>query len=433
MPCWPATCHPGQPAGHGLRGCSTRAGRRLRRGVSSRCSTRAAAARGCRRLAHRRSDGPGPPGLASLPSLATARVTAPVVVVGGGLAGMAAAARLAKSGYPVELHERSDRLGGRWAASALPSGPLVDAAPAVLGFPAPWRDLFRKSGRPLEAELARQGYALVPAEPAVVVFADGTELVWPADRGAQHAALTDGVRRRGGRALAGPGRSAGPGLADPAPAGVGGRPTGCGPEPRGAPGPAGPAEPGRPGPDGRAPAPRSPGPQRRLPAGRHSGRRRRPGRRSSCRCSGRSAAGRFSQPRPTTDRPTDRAGPRFWSRPWPVGSTLRRVDVHLEQRRHRHPGRDRPRRRRRHRFGGTAGAGGGQHGRSLVHVRHACSRAATARRTRRRVRSLRPALAPTVRHDGGRPARRGGAGDGHPDRRPGSRPWPTPGPSARPR
>jgi phytoene dehydrogenase-like protein len=117
-------------------------------------------------------------------------VNPPVVVIGGGLAGMAAAARLAKSGYPVQLHERADRLGGRWAASALESGVLVDAAPAVLGFPAPWRDLFRKSGRPLEAELARQGYALAPAEPANVVFADGTELVWPADRGAQHAALS---------------------------------------------------------------------------------------------------------------------------------------------------------------------------------------------------------------------------------------------------
>ncbi len=114
----------------------------------------------------------------------------PVVVVGGGLAGMAAAARLAKSGHPVELHERSDRLGGRWAASALPSGLLVDAAPAVLGFPAPWRDLFRKSGRPLEAELARRKYALVPADPSVVVFADGSELIWPADRGAQHTVLT---------------------------------------------------------------------------------------------------------------------------------------------------------------------------------------------------------------------------------------------------
>ena len=44
----------------------------------------------------------------------------------------------------------------------------------------------------MEAELARQGYALMPAEPAVVVFADGNELVWPADRGAQYAALTDG-------------------------------------------------------------------------------------------------------------------------------------------------------------------------------------------------------------------------------------------------
>ena len=114
----------------------------------------------------------------------------PVVVVGGGLAGMAAAARLAKSGHPVELHERSDRLGGRWAATALPSGLLVDAAPAVFGFPAPWRDLFRKSGRPLEAELARQGYALAPADPPVLVFADGRELAWPGDRGAQHAVLT---------------------------------------------------------------------------------------------------------------------------------------------------------------------------------------------------------------------------------------------------
>ena len=116
-------------------------------------------------------------------------MTAPVVVVGGGLAGMAAAARLAKLGYPVELHERSDRLGARWAAHPSPSGPPVDAAPAVLGFPAPWRDLFRKSGRPLEAELARQGYTLAPADPAVIVFADGARLVWPADRGAQHAAL----------------------------------------------------------------------------------------------------------------------------------------------------------------------------------------------------------------------------------------------------
>jgi phytoene dehydrogenase-like protein len=116
----------------------------------------------------------------------------PVVVIGGSVAGLAAAARLAKIGHRVVLFEQADRLGGRWAASSLPSGTVVDDAPAVLGFPAPWRDLFRKSGRPLEAELARAGYALVPSAPALVVFADGSELSWPADRGGQTTTLTIG-------------------------------------------------------------------------------------------------------------------------------------------------------------------------------------------------------------------------------------------------
>jgi len=117
-------------------------------------------------------------------------MSGPVVVIGGSLAGLAAAARLAKKGHAVELFEQTDRLGGRWAPTTLPTGTVVDDAPAVLGFPAPWRDLFRKSGRPLEAELARMGYELAPAGPAVVVFADGTELAWPADRSGQLAALT---------------------------------------------------------------------------------------------------------------------------------------------------------------------------------------------------------------------------------------------------
>jgi UDP-galactopyranose mutase len=115
----------------------------------------------------------------------------PVIVIGGGLAGMAAAARLAKAGHPVELYEQSDVLGGHWAPYRLDSGVIVDNAPAIIGFPAPWRDLFRKSGRPLEAELARVGYALVPAEPARMIFADGTELTLPTDRGGQYATLAD--------------------------------------------------------------------------------------------------------------------------------------------------------------------------------------------------------------------------------------------------
>ncbi len=116
----------------------------------------------------------------------------PVVVIGGGLAGMAAAARLAKAGHQVELFEAADRLGGCWAPYQLEDAHatvLVDDAPSILGFPAPFRDLFRKSGRPFEVELKRHGYALVPAAPAQHVFADGHELVLPTDRGEQHHAL----------------------------------------------------------------------------------------------------------------------------------------------------------------------------------------------------------------------------------------------------
>jgi phytoene desaturase len=98
-----------------------------------------------------------------------------VVVVGGGFAGMAAAARLAKLGHAVTLCERSPDLGGamgrvekegfRWD-----SGPWSTTLPAVL------RDLFRKSGRPMERELE-----IVPLAPARVHrFEDGTELALPA-------------------------------------------------------------------------------------------------------------------------------------------------------------------------------------------------------------------------------------------------------------
>ena len=119
----------------------------------------------------------------------------PVMVIGGGLAGLAAAARLAKAGHAVELYEQSDSLGGTWAPYQLEGGVTVDDAPSIIGFPAPWRDLFRKSGRPLEAELARMGYALAPAEPATMIFADGAQLSLPADRGGQYSALADAYGR----------------------------------------------------------------------------------------------------------------------------------------------------------------------------------------------------------------------------------------------
>src|SRR6478609_1661355 len=104
-----------------------------------------------------------------------------VVVVGGGFGGTAAAARLAKQGHQVTVVERRDRLGGavgfverdgfRWD-----SGPTSTALPAVV------RDLFRKSGRPLERELE-----LVPVEPMREHrWDDGTVLAMPSgSRGAQ--------------------------------------------------------------------------------------------------------------------------------------------------------------------------------------------------------------------------------------------------------
>ena len=75
-----------------------------------------------------------------------------VVVLGGGFGGLASAVRLAKLGHEVTLVERSPDLGG--ALSALDAdGYAWDAGPSWTLLPAVIRDLFRKSGRPLEREL----------------------------------------------------------------------------------------------------------------------------------------------------------------------------------------------------------------------------------------------------------------------------------------
>ncbi|WP_148574444.1 phytoene desaturase family protein [Nocardioides caldifontis] len=112
-----------------------------------------------------------------------------VVVVGGGLGGVASAVRLAKLGHDVTLVERLPQVGGaigvveqdgfRWDA-----GPGSTAVPAVL------RDLFRKSGRPLEREAE-----LVPLEPLREHrFPDGTRLALPGgSRGAQLAAVDEAL------------------------------------------------------------------------------------------------------------------------------------------------------------------------------------------------------------------------------------------------
>ncbi len=108
-----------------------------------------------------------------------------VVVVGGGFGGMAAAARLAKLGHDVTLLERSDTLGGA-LSTVERDGFAWDAGPTSTLLPAVIRDLFRKSGRPLEREVDLQPLDLVREHR----FADGSSLRLPgSSRAAQLAAV----------------------------------------------------------------------------------------------------------------------------------------------------------------------------------------------------------------------------------------------------
>ena len=118
-----------------------------------------------------------------------------VVVIGGGFGGLASAVRLAKLGHDVTLLERTATLGGALGAES-EGGFTWDAGPTATLLPAVLRDLFRKSGRPLERELD-----LVPLD---VVrehrFEDGTSVALPSgSRAAQIAAfdaLEPGLGRR---------------------------------------------------------------------------------------------------------------------------------------------------------------------------------------------------------------------------------------------
>src|SRR5919112_4747005 len=112
---------------------------------------------------------------------------ADVIIVGGGLAGLASAVRLAKLGHQVTICERDEHLGGALGRVDA-DGFSWDAGAASTTLPAALRDLFRKSGRPIES-LAQ----LEPVtEPRRHLFGDGSVLDLPiSDRGAQLEAWTD--------------------------------------------------------------------------------------------------------------------------------------------------------------------------------------------------------------------------------------------------
>ncbi|MEO5663197.1 MAG: FAD-dependent oxidoreductase [Nocardioides sp.] len=111
-----------------------------------------------------------------------------VVVIGGGFGGMASAARLAKVGHEVTLVERSATLGGALQPISA-DGFTWDAGPTTTLLPAVIRDLFRKSGRPLEKELDLQPLDLVREHR----FEDRTVLRLPGGSRADQIAAFDSL------------------------------------------------------------------------------------------------------------------------------------------------------------------------------------------------------------------------------------------------
>ncbi|MGA9148816.1 MAG: NAD(P)-binding protein, partial [Candidatus Nanopelagicales bacterium] len=97
-----------------------------------------------------------------------------IVVIGAGIGGMAAAARLSVKGHQVTIVEQSDRVGGK-AGSYERDGFVFDTGPSLITLPAVYRDLFLKTGSSLEDNVDLQ-----PVEPGTRYrWADGTEVTLP--------------------------------------------------------------------------------------------------------------------------------------------------------------------------------------------------------------------------------------------------------------
>jgi len=97
-----------------------------------------------------------------------------VIVIGAGIGGMSAAARLAKSGHDVTVFESSDCTGGKCRTKWI-GDYAFDTGPSLLTLPAVYRDLFLKTGKRIEHVLE-----IEPVDPAFEYnFADKTKLTFP--------------------------------------------------------------------------------------------------------------------------------------------------------------------------------------------------------------------------------------------------------------
>ena len=102
-----------------------------------------------------------------------------VVVIGAGMGGLAAAARLAAQRHQVTVVERSTAPGGK-LASYRRDGFVFDTGPSLLTLPAVYRDLFLKTAVRRAGAALEDNVELVPVDPAFGYrFADGTSVELP--------------------------------------------------------------------------------------------------------------------------------------------------------------------------------------------------------------------------------------------------------------
>jgi phytoene desaturase len=99
---------------------------------------------------------------------------AEVAVIGAGMGGLAAAARLAAAGHRVTVFEQAATHGGK-LGTLHRDGFTFDTGPSLLTLPQVYRDLFAETGAPLWEQVE-----IVPVEPTCHYrFPDGTELDLP--------------------------------------------------------------------------------------------------------------------------------------------------------------------------------------------------------------------------------------------------------------